>query len=559
MGGTVRQRLQWMSLCLVIPAIAAMALLVAAQYGASRRQFESQLMASSRLLGVSVDRELENGRTLLGGLAMARSLQAGDLVAFDGAARFATRGRGGWIVLMDDQDRQLVNTLVPRGTALPWTAFPEAGWAELRKGRIRVSGLVTGPIARRPIIVIDRPVVLKGRLYVLSYVQRPAAFQSIFVPKLLPPSWIGVILDQNGHVIARSLAPQQSLGRSATPDFRRALRRTTEGTIKSKSLEGMPTIVGYTRSTSTGWTFMIAAPRREVQWAAVRSIRAALAAFAVLLVGGLLSARWFAQPISRDIGALADQARRLASDRRSVAPGGHLPETAAVREAMAAAAAGLAQREAERDAAEARQTVLINELNHRVKNSLATVQSLARHSFLAPEERRSLGAFEDRVVALSRAHNLLTENAWSGADLVRLVAATLAPYGDRSDWSGPSIALDPQPALSLSLVLHELATNAAKYGAFSAGGQVKVAWRVRPDGCRVELTWVESGGPPAKPPTREGFGSRLIRQSIERELRGVMTIEYPSEGLRCRFELPVSQTIRPVDAGPQAAKAVRAD
>jgi two-component sensor histidine kinase len=549
-----------MSLCLIIPSIAAMALLLAGQYQASHRQFESQLLASSRLLGVSVDRELENGRTLLGGLAMAASLQTGDMDAFDKAARFATRGRKGWIVLTDDQGRQLVNTLVPRETALSRGGFPQDARTDLRRGRTRVSGLVTGTLLRRPVVAIDRPVLSNGRLHVLSYIQEPVGFQSIFVPKLLPPAWIGVILDQNGRVIARSLAPKENLGRMATPDLQRALRTSSEGIIESRSLEGMPTTAGYTRSNSTGWTFLIAAPRREAQWAAARSMRATLVSFCVLLVGGLLSARWFARPISRDIDELADQARRLASDKQSVAPGGHLPETAAVRDAMAAAATGLAQREAERDAAAARQATLINELNHRVKNSLATVQSLARHSFLAPQERRRLGAFEDRVVALSRAHDLLTENAWAGADLVRLVAQTLAPYGDRSTWSGPSISLNPQSALSLSLVLHELATNAAKYGAFTTEGRVEVAWSVRPDGRCIDLSWVESGGPPATAPTREGFGSRLIRQSVERELRGVMTTDYAPEGLRRRFELPVSEAIRPLDApGLQGVEPARAD
>ena len=118
-GATVRERLQLMSLCLILPAIVAMALLLDAQYQASRSQFEDQLRANTRLLGVGVDRELEHGRTLLGGLALAPSLQAGDLKTFDRLARAATRGRSGWIVLKDDGQRQLVNTLIPPGAPLP--------------------------------------------------------------------------------------------------------------------------------------------------------------------------------------------------------------------------------------------------------------------------------------------------------------------------------------------------------------------------------------------------------------------------------------------------------
>lgn len=538
----MRQRLQLMMLCLLVPAIGAMALLLDAQYQTSRRQFEDQLLANARLLGVSVEREIEQGRVLLGGLAT--SLQSGDFETFDRLARATTRGRRGWIVLKDDHQRQLVNTHAPIGAPLPAGGAPRAAWSATQEGRTRVSGLRMGTVAKRPVIAIDRPIILHGRLYVLSYVQQPESFQSIFVPNLLPATWVGAILDQDGRVIARSAAPRGAVGRRATPVFRRAVQLNREGAIASRSLEGRPMLTGYTRSPSTGWTFAIAVPRRELQWAAARSVGAALVGFIFLLAVGLLSARSFAKPISRDIADLAEQATRLAGAGPGVELGGRLAETAAVREALAAAAEALAEREADQHEAARRQQTLINELNHRVKNTLATVQSLARQSFAAPEERAALRAFEDRVVALSQAHNLLTQNAWTGADLGQLVAQTLGPYAGRASAQGPSISLDPQAAVSISLVLHELATNAAKYGAFSGDGLVEIAWRLRPEAGRVELAWTERGGPPVAPPTREGFGSRLIRQSIERELQGAMNAEYRAEGLRWTFDLPLSDKVR---------------
>jgi two-component sensor histidine kinase len=543
-SATVRQRLQLMSLSLVLPAIVAMALLLEGQYRSSRSQYEAQLLANTRLLGASVERELDNSVTLLAGLVLAPSLQSGDFESFEGLARAAIRGRRGWVTLTDDRQHLIINTRTPRGAPLPRAGFPPEAWKQLQNGRVRVSPLVFGPLTKRPSIAIAQPVLIKGRLYVLSYIQEPSNLQSIFAPKLLPPSWIGVIMDQNHRVIARSQAHAKFLGRAATPDLLTALRERPEGTLASRSLDGVPTLLAYTRSARTGWTFMIAVPRRELQWAAARSVGAAFAGFAILLVGGLLSARWFARPISRDIGDLAEQARRLAAAKPEVELGGQLEETAAVRDVLAKAAETLAERESEQALASDRQRTLINELNHRVKNTLATVQSLARQSFVAPEERRALRAFEDRVVALSRAHNLLTENAWTGADLGRLIAQTLAPYGDRARSGGPAVSLDPQAAVSLSLVLHELATNAAKYGAFSDHGEVEVVWRLRPDGRGLELFWTESGGPQVTAPTREGFGSRLIRHSIERELRGFMTLNYAPEGLACRFELPFSEKVR---------------
>jgi two-component sensor histidine kinase len=551
-GATVRRRLQLMSLSLLAPTVVFMALLIGAQYQASRRLFEDQLIATTRILGVSAERELEHSRGVLAGLALSPALQAGDFAAFDAQARAASRQGQGWIVLLGEDQRQIVNTLVPPGRPLAQGGFPQAAWAELRAGRGRVSGLTPGALLKRPIIAVDRPILIKGRLFVLSYIQEPAVFQSIFVPNLLPRSWIGVILDQNHRIIARSVAPEHSLGLRGTEDVRQAILRRPEGILLSRSLEGAPTVLGYSRSPDTGWAFLIAAPRRELQWAALRSVWTAAAGVSLLLVAGLLSARWFAQPISRDIAALASQAGALGRRRPQVELGGAFAETAQVRAALSAAAEALALRETEQGEAHARQRTLINELNHRVKNTLATVQSLARQSFAGAAARQDVRAFEERLIALSQAHDLLTANAWSGADLRGVAAQTLAPYGERATWSGPTLALGPQAAVSLSLVLHEMATNAAKYGAFSSDGRVELDWRLSTEGDRVILTWSERDGPPVERPTAPGFGSRLIRQTVERELGGVFTPDFRRAGLHCVFDLPLSDRLVARDE-PEAA------
>jgi PAS domain S-box-containing protein len=207
-----------------------------------------------------------------------------------------------------------------------------------------------------------------------------------------------------------------------------------------------------------------------------------------------------------------------------------------------------AQREiAERRQAEQHRELLINELNHRVKNTLATVQSVAaqtlRNSAVGTEVRERLDA---RLIALSEAHDLLTRENWEGTTLGDVVAMALRPYcserDDRFRVDGPEIRLTPKTALAFAMALHELATNAAKHGALSAAaGAVTVRWRVEEagSGARLRLQWAESGGPPVTPPTRRGFGSRLIERGLAAELGGVVTLNFAAGGLVCDIDAPL--------------------
>jgi PAS domain S-box-containing protein len=197
----------------------------------------------------------------------------------------------------------------------------------------------------------------------------------------------------------------------------------------------------------------------------------------------------------------------------------------------------------EKKVAEEHQRLLINELNHRVKNSLATVQAIAFQTLKGDTpmaEARS--RFEARLIALSRAHNLLTEQNWEGAALERVVRDSVEHFaGDcRFRISGPSFWLAPRAALALALALHELGTNAAKYGALSAdGGFIDIAWH-QADGV-LRLDWKESGGPAVAAPSRRGFGSRLIEQGLGGDLGGEARITFEPDGLRCTIQAAVGE------------------
>ena len=194
----------------------------------------------------------------------------------------------------------------------------------------------------------------------------------------------------------------------------------------------------------------------------------------------------------------------------------------------------------DRKRAEERQILLAEEVDHRARNVVAVVQSIMRLT-RADSIDEYIGALDGRIGALSNAHRLLAGSRWEGADLHRLVEEEFAPYrasgNERVRAGGPIVLLPPATAQTIALALHELATNAAKYGALSVDpGYVDLSWRTEAE--KLELVWTESGGPQISPPERRGYGSRAIVAGIERQLGGLVNFDWQADGLRCTLCVP---------------------
>lgn len=190
----------------------------------------------------------------------------------------------------------------------------------------------------------------------------------------------------------------------------------------------------------------------------------------------------------------------------------------------------------ERKQAEELQRLLLDELNHRVKNTLAIIHAIASQTLRSARDLPSAKeALESRIMAMARAHDLLTSRAWAGAGLGDVVTRALGAFPPAQlSMSGDAVDISARHTLPLSLALHELATNASKYGALSCSeGRVIVRWDVQ-DGV-LRLDWTEQGGPPVATPTREGFGTRLLEQLLAREVGGDLYLDYDVSGLRCRI------------------------
>jgi PAS domain S-box-containing protein len=198
----------------------------------------------------------------------------------------------------------------------------------------------------------------------------------------------------------------------------------------------------------------------------------------------------------------------------------------------------------DRRRADEHKTLLIHELNHRVKNTLATVQSLALQS-LRDGQSSGRDDFEGRLIALARAHDILTNENWQGAWLEDVAGQAMEAFSaseNRVTLQGPAVRLTAKQSLAISMALHELATNAAKYGALSDGkGRVAIAWHMTngPAPARLHLVWTEEGGPPVGKPTKQGFGSRMISRSLANELAGTAELEFRPEGVVCSISTPI--------------------
>ncbi len=301
-------------------------------------------------------------------------------------------------------------------------------------------------------------------------------------------------------------------------------------------LTGYKRTSGYRDYPGLGWSVLVR-QSAEASFAPVGALQGRIALWGLLVAGATALLGWVAAGyVAHPLLALAGSAQALGRGEpiRILQKGPR--EVGQVADALMTAARELSDERR-------RQDLLVNELNHRVKNTLSTIQSMATLTARStPDPERYKQALEARIIALSKTHDLLTNAAWETVSLRDLLKNELAPYDDGSGkrvrLDGPVVPLAPRVAVALGMASHELATNAAKYGSLSRPeGRVHVRWEVKQDvnGIHLHLTWKESGGPVVAPPSRQGFGSKLLQKGIARDLNGDIHLDFAVEGLGCRM------------------------
>jgi two-component sensor histidine kinase len=488
---------------MVLPLTVFAVVLVYYNYEADRRTAYDRILQIARGVATNVDAEFRSAIASLEVLSLSEALQRDDFVAFRRQAEHFIKAHfpQSNVVVSDPNGQQLLNTAVSADTPLPKYVRKDALLRVFEKGDPQISGLLFGPVLRRNIVVVDVPVRRDGKvIYDLAASLPLSTFTDIIMRQRPEPDWRIAVFDREGTIIAHSRYNEQFVGRLAAPSLYDELMSRSEGGLDTTTFDRVVVLTGFTHAPLSGWSAAVGIPKSSLTVELWRSV-AVLAAFGVvcLAFGTFFAVR------------LATQLARSQADRE----------------------------------------LLINELNHRVKNTLAAVQGLVSSTMrtaLSIADAKTL--IEERITALGRAHDVLTQEYWEGADLRDLALSIVQPYrtehSNGIEVSGPDLRVNPRAAVALAMVFHELMTNAAKYGALSQPeGRVRVEWSTTEDGghSTLRVVWMEMGGPLVQAPIRRGFGSALIEQSITRELGGTFEKDFDRAGLICTMMIPLERLV----------------
>jgi two-component sensor histidine kinase len=472
-----------------LPLIIFAAFIVFEDYEHDRRDASQRVLETVRSIRLVLDAEVTRITGGLEVLALTDTLRNGDFDSFRHIASgfLAQYGKDGILLVADREGRQLFSSITTDTPSLPLRNNREIVERVFTTKSRQYSNLFLGAKTKRPMVTIEVPVLRDGDvIYDISFSPPIDIFQSILDKQRPNDDWTISIFDRDGINFARVPNPNGTVGRRATPLLYTAMSREAEATLQTVSLESTPLITTFARSPLTGWTVAAGIAQGSLVGPLWRNLAITSALGAMLLLTGLAFAVRMATTIARG---------------------------------------------------EMLHDLLIEELNHRVKNTLAILQAIAVQTFRSASKAER-ETFEGRLGALAEAHNLLSNEKWRGSGLRDVIGRVLRPYlldnPERVRMSGPSIPLSPRLAVVLSMIVHEIATNAAKYGALSNDtGTVRLDWEILAETARpkLRLIWTEAGGPPVTTPVKPGFGSRLIERSARDQLGGEATVDFLPSGV----------------------------
>jgi two-component sensor histidine kinase len=489
----------------------------------------------ARHVALIVDAELTGYVSLLRGLSTSSALRNEDLRQFHEEALQLVAGRDRLVVLRNFGTKQFLNTQLPFDAELPpAVTISETDALAMRNGRAVVSPLYNSPISGEPRVALAIAVTTsRGTHYVLAITVPTTVLRDV-LPKA-PEGWVlGVGDPQSRKFVTRSLRHEEVSGKPATAAYFEKASDRGGGSFEATNLDGVKVLAGYAYGAFSGWLFAANVPQPVVEAPLRQSFYVISALGATALALSLLLAWVFGRLFTRACTQLVEAARSVGNGGSPSLALSAIAEFNRIKGALILSDGELKERERQRQR-------LVAELNHRVKNMLAVVQSLLtqtlRHAGTLEEARRS---FSQRLRALAAAHDILTVASWGAPELHELLARVTAPYNmkDQFRFSGPKVRLAPPTAISLALAVNELATNAAKYGALSIdGGNIKISWLLdeRAPLSVLQLRWQEQGGPVATRPARTGFGTRLLHDSFS----GRATVVYLPEGVQWTIEIPL--------------------
>jgi two-component sensor histidine kinase len=472
-----------------LPLIVFAAVIVFENYQQDRRDATQRVLETVRSIRLVLDAEVQRMTGGLQVLALTDALRDGNFEAFRpiAAGFLEPYGSDGVVLVADRDGRQVFSSVTTDTAGLPPRNNRDIVEKVFSTRSPQYSNLFIGAVKKKLIVTVDVPVMRDGQvIYDVSFSPPIAIFQSIIEKQRQSADWTISIFDGERVNFARVPNPQDTVGKRASPSLYAEMARKSESTLPTVSLEGIPLITSFARSSLTGWTVGAGIAENSLVGPLWRNLAITTIIGSLLLLTGLAFAVRMATAIARG---------------------------------------------------EMLHGLLIDELNHRVKNTLAILQAIAVQTFRSAS-RAEREKFEGRLGALAEAHNLLSQEKWQGSDLQDVVSRVLRPHllnnPERMRMTGPRVPLSPRLAVVLSMIVHEIATNAAKYGALSNDtGIVAMNWEVITEGGtpKLRLIWTETGGPLVTAPVQRGFGSRLIERSARDQLGGEATVDFLPRGV----------------------------
>lgn len=524
---TFAQRLILYGLSIATPVLAMCGVLVYHYTVERYREIEAETLAIAHELRKDLDREIQSVQLLLETLGGILGPEM-DLARLHRNATQALVPRGSHVLVYDVGGWQILNTALPLGEPLPVTYDPEHIKSIISKNEFYVSNFISDLLKGQSVWTVSAPIRRQdGIVGLIGIARTPVNLAETLSEKFRPPEALWLISDRNHTIVASS--NRELIGKKLPQRYVRSAQGES-GVGWVESPDGSPMVRGFVRSQASSWRVAVAMPAAVVE----APLREAWVLFglgsAVLLALALALATTIARRLHDSVDLLVGSAEKLGR-------GDPLPthqfatrEFQHIHDALVSAAA-------ERQRSEERRHLLLRELQHRTNNLLAVISSIARRTLL---DGRSMCDARDallgRLQALANASDTLAASNWQGADISMVIENEMRAFAGRYTAKGPALLLSAQAAQNASLVIHELATNASKYGALSQPeGSVAISWSVEDgqDEPRMSFEWKESGGPPAQAPTRQGFGYTLLRTVLsDADYRP--EIRFESEGLHYR-------------------------
>ncbi|HVW92505.1 MAG TPA: sensor histidine kinase [Devosia sp.] len=520
-----------------VPVMAFSAILLERNNEAQQEIVQTLILATTDAVGQTVDRQIEGTITTLKGLSSAPMASEDDLRALHIRGTYALGGTGSFLILIDSFGRQIFNTRYPYGSPLPPATNLDTISKALDSGQIVISDMTHGGVGdgwTTPILMpVTRP---GGERDVLAIAQSADLLGSALLRRQMPEGWSIALVDTGNKVIAAASSPDTPIIQGSDFFIPRIPESEGQRRWQHVTADGHDYVTISSTSADTGWRVVAWAPAAAVERPLSNSLLTLIAGGIVIVAAATIATFLLSREITRAVRGLARDARRLGSGEAVPARSYPITEITEVAGAIAAAAR-------QRQAAETEVRFLMRELAHRSKNQMTVIAAMAKQTARGADSvPEFVASFEKRIFGLARSTDLLLANGVAGVDLEELLTQQIDPFcaldGERVEIGGPPLRLNTQAAQILGMAAHELATNAAKYGAFVGDdGRLRVNWEKK--GGVLSFSWREHVAALGQRPERRGFGTTVLESMVGTSLGAEVRRTLHEDGIEWDFEIPL--------------------